>query len=203
MTSESINIKFSLVKLWQIIKALKEFKGHYNKKFNFSKLMEILNVPDSEVDEIIDLLMIFQDLFKIIFKNYYLEENIIDGIRYLLTKKKESREFCNKKEFVGEFQGLQKKIIFEQNEAKLLSDIIYTFKFIERGKGFDLKCNGSEFLKEVKQLKVKHPYLFIGNGNSLFYPSEIALNIGELILSCEIGNRKLEHIEINYNFDFS
>ncbi len=43
----------------QIIDILGQFENNYNKKFNFSKMAQCLRIPNSEIDEIIDLLLNF------------------------------------------------------------------------------------------------------------------------------------------------
>jgi len=84
---------------------------------------------------------------------------------------------------------------------KLFNDIIYVFKFVKRGKGFDIYQNGSELLVNLKQLKVEHPYLFESKGNGIIYPSELGLNLGELIISYNKSNREIKKLTVD-NFTF-
>ncbi|MHA2220103.1 MAG: hypothetical protein ACXACY_29815, partial [Candidatus Hodarchaeales archaeon] len=89
------------------------------------------------------------------------------------------------------------KIRITPKHLNLLSDAIYMFKYVERGKGFDIKTNGSELLSSLKHLLEYHPYLFFANENGLIYPSELGLKLGELILSYKKGNKKVDIVELN------
>ena len=200
MSLESLDNNSALDKLSQIIDALKEFRGHYTKKLNFSGLMEILKISSVHADEFISIIMRFQDLFNLIFKDYNIEKRIIDRQIYLKVCKKNAIQMESKDELRDQ-QVIQKEIIIPQKFVKLLSDLIYIFKFIERGNGFDLNNRDSKFLEDVGKLKDMYPLLFIENGNKLSYPSELALKLGELILSHDISNKKLSHVEIIYKFN--
>jgi hypothetical protein len=134
----------------QIVDYLEKFEDHYDKKFNFSKLAELLNIPSSEVDGVIYLLLNFQEKFETVFKKYQLQKYRTDNQVYLITEKRHEYET----------NPIPNKIEISNSHIALLNDIIYVFKHIKRGKGFDIVRNGSELLGKVKQLKEVHPYLF-------------------------------------------
>ena len=199
MSLESIDNNSALDKLSKIIKALKEFRGHYTKKLNFSGLVKILKISPVHADQFISTVMSFQDLFNLIFKDYILEKRVINRQIYFRVCKKNIIQMGSK-DRLRDQQVIQKEIVIPQKFVKLLSDLIYIFKFIERGKGFNLNNKDSKFLEDVSELKDMHPLLFIENGNKLFYPSELAIKLGELILSHDISNKKLSNVEIVYKF---
>jgi hypothetical protein len=171
----------------QIVDYLGKFEDHYEKKFNFSKLAQLLNIPNSEVDEIIYLLLNFQEKFENVFRKYQLQKYRTNNKVYLITEKR--HEFTT--------QNIPDPIEISSSNIALLNDIIYVFKHIKRGKGFDVVRNGSELLGKVKQLKHKHPYFFISNGNSLVYPSELGSKLGEIIISYNKSNKQLEKVMID------
>ena len=67
---------------------------------------------------------------------------------------------------------------------------------MKRGKGFDVHTNGTDLLKNVKELCDFYPYCFQEQKNGLIYPSEFGLKLGEIILSYKKSNKKIEKIEI-------
>ena len=175
--------------LWvlnQIVDYLGKFEDHYDKKFNFSKLAELLNIPSSEVDDVIYLLLNFQEKFENVFKKYQLQKYRTDNQIYLITEKKH----------VYETSPIPDTIEISDSHIALLNDIVYVFKHIKRGKGFDIVRNGSELLGKVKQLKEVHPYLFESNGSGVVYPSKLGLKLGETIISYNKSNRPLEKVSI-------
>lgn len=171
----------------QIMDYLEKFEEHYEKKFNFSKMTELLNIPKTEVDEIIRLLLNFQDLFENVFKKYRLQKYRTGNQVFLITEKKDENET----------HEIPKTIIITDSHIKLLNDIIYVFKHVKRGNGFDIVKNGSELLAKVKGLRNAHPYLFDSRGNGIVYPSELGLKLGEIIISYNKSNRELHEIQIN------
>ncbi len=191
------NFNSILRKFHQIINALGEFKDRYDKKFNFSKLLEHLRIPSTEVDDLIYFILKMQKQFNTIFKDYELKKKIINRQIYLVSEKK--KPVLHRQDniiFVPENVKLSKE------QAKWLSDIIYLFKFVQKGKGFDLKnSHAPELLKNLKNLKEQHPYLFIKNRNDLTYPTEIALELGSQILSYSKSNKPINNLRVKeFNF---
>lgn len=176
-----------LLVLNQIVDYLGKFEDHYEKKFNFSKLAQLLKIPNSVIDEIIYLLLNFQEKFEIVFNEYKLHKYRVNNHIYLITE----RRCENKKSEIPD------KINIFQLQLTLLNDIIYVFKHIKRGKGFDLIQNGSALLGKLKQLKEAHPYLFESKENGLVYPSELGLKLGEIVISYNKSNKKLEEVNID------
>jgi len=175
-----------------VIDALAGFRDNYTKKFNFTKLMEYLKVPKSEIDDIIYLILNFQDKFNDVFKNHVLEKKVIGGNLYLRAEPKKPNQRLI---FIPEVIKIRHSVL------PIFSDLIYLFKYVKRGKGFDIKKNGTDLLKRIKELQEEHPYLFEINGNGLIYPSELGLKFGELILSFSKNNKEFRDIKIdNYSF---
>ncbi len=71
-----------------IIDALGEFKGYYEKRFNFSKLAEVLGIPKSDIDDVISLILKFQDKFDTVFNDYYLRKPSVGNKIYFTLEKK-------------------------------------------------------------------------------------------------------------------
>lgn len=184
--------------LEQIIDALGEFKNKYDKKFNFSKLISCLNLPESQISDIISLILNFQDKFNSVFKNYYLLEKRTNDKVYLVTKEKPKIQ--GKSERFNQI-----KIKMKKSQARLLSDIVYTFQRVNKGQGFDLSVKDSELLKNLACLNEEHPYLFKSNGNGtkLIYPSKLGLELGNLILSYNKVHKEVKKFKLDdFNFEF-
>ena len=176
-----------------VIDALEGFRDNYAKKFNFSKLMEYLKVPKSEIDGIIYLILNFQDKFNDVFKNYFLKKKINNGILYLITEKKITS--------VQKDIHIPEIINIKQSDLPIFSDLIYLFKYVKRGKGFDIESNGSDLLRNLKKLQRQYPYLFEVKDSGLIYPSELGLKFGELILSFSKNNKEITDLTIDkYSF---
>lgn len=173
----------------QIIDYLSKFEDHYDKKFNFSKLANLLNIPSSEVDEIVYLLLNFQENFEKVFKKYRLLKYRTNNHIYLITEKKSELNKCEIPNFIE----------ISASNITLLNDIIYVFKYIKRGKGFDLIRNGSELLTKIKHLMEVHPFLFESKGKGMVYPSELGLKLGEVVISYNKSNKTLENVIIDNN----
>ncbi len=185
-----------LRKLHQIIKALGEFKDRYDKKLNFSKLIKFLKLNDCDTDEIIYLILSFQEQFTEIFKGHILSRKIINGQTYLVSEKK-LHDYKEKILLIPDTVKLCK------NESKTLSDVTYLFKYVRRGKGFNLDENSTDFIENIKLLRQEHPYFFVKNGNTLIYPSQIALELGNMIQAYNKGNKLLKTITLHKcNFMF-
>ena len=110
---------------------------------------------------------------------------------------------------LGEISEIEKLIVkdeisMEKEHGRRLSDIIYTFKNLRGGKGFDLTKNKNTMIKNLSELQEIYPFLFRINGNDLVYPSEIGLKLGDLILSYNKLNKQVSEVKIEkYNFKFN
>jgi len=168
----------------RIVTVLEKFAGNYGKRLNFTKLARLLNLNPSEVDEIIVLILSFQELFRTTFDEYSIKKEIKDNQIFLITEPKKNNHY------------IPKKIKLSTDNFNLLNDLVYMFKFVKRGKGFDVKTNGSELLSSIKELWNYHPYFFEEHEKGL-YPSEFGLKLGELILSYKKSGKKIEFITLD------
>jgi hypothetical protein len=185
-----------LRKLHQVVLAIEEFKNHYDKKLNVSKLVKFLKLDGINIDELIHLILTFQRQFNEVFKDHILCKKILNGQIYLVPQKK----LHNYKEKI---LVVPETVILEHSESKVLSDVIYLFKHVRRGKGFDLKAHASELVNNIILLKQNHPYFFIKNGNDLVYPSQIALELGTKIHTYHKSNKQVKTLTLhNCNFIF-
>ena len=175
----------------QIVDYLAEFENHYDRKFNFSKLIKLLNIPLSQTDDLIHLLLNFQEKFENVFNKYRIKKFLANNHVYLTTERKNEYEKIDAPQIVQ----------ISSTHIELLNDIIYIFKHVKRGNGFDIVKNGSELLAKVKKLRDKHPYLFDTKGNGIVYPSELGLKLGEIIISYNKSNKKIQTIDVeNHKF---
>ncbi len=172
----------------QILDILGKYSDNYEKKLNFTRLMQHLKIPTSEIDEFVSLILHFQETFEHVFKEYRIKK-----------KRQNSQVFLTVENKIKDKTPRIIKIL--SSHLNLFNDIVYTFKFVKRGKGFDTSKNDSELLTNLKELKIKHPYLFDPHENGVIYPSELGLKFGELIISYNKSNRKIKNMQIeNYTF---
>jgi len=167
----------------QIIDVLEGFEDNYGKKLNFTKLVSLLKIPHVYTDELASLFLKVQNVFENRFKDHQLKKRKENNFVYLFAEKRILRE-----------------IIFTSAQIKLFNDLIYTFRYVKRGKGFDVSKNGTKLLSNLTSLKSEHPYLFEKNNNGLIYPSSFGLKLGDLIISYNKGNKEIKELIIDeYN----
>jgi hypothetical protein len=171
----------------KIVDYLGTFEGYYDRKFNFSKLADLFNIPQSQIDEIVHLLLNFQEKFETVFKKYQLQKYRASNQVYLITEKRSEYKVEVPPEVIE----------ITSSHIKLLNDIIYVFKHVKRGYGFDIVKNGTDLSAKVKELKATHSYLFESKGNGVVYPTELAQKLGELIISYNKSNKSLENVTID------
>ncbi|MHA2036243.1 MAG: hypothetical protein ACW98X_07405 [Promethearchaeota archaeon] len=179
------NVKSNYRNITRVVKILEKFARNYNKRLNITKLAKYLKLNSHELDEIMSLILRFQDLFTTTFESYHIRKKIIDNQIFLLVEPKTQNN------------TIPKKIKLPLNEINLLNDIIYMFKFVKRGNGFDVKANGTELLSNIKEFWDYHPYFFEEHENGLIYPSEFGLKFGELLLSYKKSGKHLETVFID------
>ncbi|MFX1588957.1 MAG: hypothetical protein ACFFC1_12435 [Promethearchaeota archaeon] len=187
VNSTSLNVdhkRISFQLLHQILEVLRKFAQNYDKRLNFSKFAQFLKLTLFELEAVIQVLLEFQELFETTFNKYALRKIIINSKVYLTTEK------------IRSFSIIPSKIRMPKSHINMFNDIIYFFKHVKRGKGFNLYENGTDLLKNVKELCDYYPYFFQEQNNRLIYPSEFGLKLGELILSYNKSNKNIEIIEL-------
>jgi len=172
----------------QVLLALEKFQARKNSLFSLDKLAEYLKLSASELEDVLKLIFRFQQLFSSAFEGYFLCKKWKNNKTYLILKSKSE---------VKDISVLEpKEIEIDRDQVKLLSDIAYYFQHIKIGKGFDLKRNGTELSRKVKELKKSHPYFFESKGNGLVYPSKLAVEAGNLTRSYDRSKRSFSQLEI-------
>ena len=175
-------------RLNQVLLALEKFQVRKNSLFSLDKLAEYLKLSASELEDVLKLIFRFQQLFSSVFEGYFLCKKWKNDRTYLVLKPKSE---------VKDGSVLEpKEIEITRDQVKLLSDIAYFFQRVKIGKGFDLKRNGTELSRKVKELKRSHPYFFESKGNGLVYPSKLAVDAGNLILSYDRSKRSFSRLTI-------
>ncbi|MFX0139454.1 MAG: hypothetical protein ACFFDN_37785 [Candidatus Hodarchaeota archaeon] len=154
-----------------------------------SKLARLLALSNGEIDQILSLLLSFQEIFIGVFKNYHLKKVRTGNQLYLVCIKKEG---TTSKEI-----EIPKIVRFSTSQLKLFNDIIYVFKFVKRGKGFNVSKNCSDLLTNIRRLKTQHPYLFTSHEDGIIYPSEFGLKLGELIISYNKSNKQFKELTVD------
>lgn len=176
----------------QILSALEKFQVRKNSLFSLDKLAEYLKLSVGELDAVLDVIFRFQELFHYVFEGYVLCKKWKNDKTYLILKLKSEVKDPSILEL--------KEIEIDRDQIKLLSDIVYFFRRVKIGKGFNLKRNGTELSKKVKELKKIHPYFFESKGNGLVYLSKLAVEAGNLILSYDRSKKSFSKLQIGEYF---
>ena len=175
-----------------VIDALGEFKDRYDKKFNISELSKYLVIPKGDIDSLITVILNFQEKYETVFKNYHLKKRIVNNKFYVTAERKAEDPF----NAPTNDSTIPNEVTLTRDHAKLLSDMIYIFQHVKRGKAFNLNSSDSALLKNLKVMNGTHPYLFYCNGNGLIYPTELGLQLGNLIHSYNKSNKKIKNLVI-------
>lgn len=186
------NFSHFIEMLNHVVDALGEFKHRYDKKFNVSELSKYLRIPKADINDLVSLILNFQEKYETVFNNYRLKKKNINNKVYLIAERISEKQL----DPAEKIPTIPNEINLKRDHAKLLSDIIYIFQHVKRGKAFDLNCSDSNLLKNLKIMKDTHPYLFFYNGNGLIYPSELGLQLGNLIHSYNKSNKKIKNLVI-------
>ncbi len=186
----------SLKKINIIINALEAYKGNYNKKFNFEKLIESLSIPISEREDVLEIILKFQHLFQSTLRNHKLIPYKINNSLYFITE-----NYKDGQVIIREEENIRKKkeIILDQKDLNNLNNMIYIFKHVNRGKAFNLEKKNSDLIKNIKRFLKIYPDLFCTSEINQIYPSKLGIELGEIINSYFKCNRIFEDIVIeNY-----
>jgi hypothetical protein len=168
-----------------ILDILGEFENNYERRLNFSKLVELLKIPKSEIDGLINLVLHFQEKFNYVFIDYKIQKIRVNGDVYLTVKKKNSNK-----------AKIPLKITISRAQLEQFNDIFYTFKYVKRGGGFDITKNRTKISTYLKKLNEGYPYLFEEKANGLIYPSNFGIKLGDLIISYNKSNRAINILNI-------
>ena len=182
--AQSVKIK----QLHQIVSALEKFQTRKNNLFSLDKLANYLNLSEQDLEEVLELVFRFQNLFNSVIADFILCKKRRNDKSYLILKSKSevsSREYPELKE-----------VEINQTQVNLLSDVVYYFQHVKIGKGFNVIRNKTELSKKVKQLNRSHPYFFEHRGNGLIYPSKIAVKAGRLIQSYNRSKKAISKLQI-------
>lgn len=180
--------RVKIKQLFQVISALEKFQTRKNSLFSLEKLSTYLNLSDRELNEILKLVFRFQMLFNSAFENYILFKKWKNNKNYLVLKLKS--------EVKTPITNEPKEIEIDQEQVRVLNDIVYYFLHVKIGKGFDIKQNNTELSKKVRKLKRSHPYFFEYRGNGLIYPSKLAVETGKLISFYNKSKKLITQLEV-------
>jgi len=180
------SVKFK--QLNQIISALERFQTRKNSLFSLDKLASYLNLSERDLEEVLELVFRFQNLFNSVISDFVLCKKWKNDKYYLMLKPKS--------EVLSQDLSDLKEVEINQTQVNLLSDVIYYFQHIKIGKGFNVNRNTTELSKKVKQLNRSHPYFFEHRGNGLIYPSKLAVEAGKLIQSYNRSKKTISKLKI-------
>ena len=106
----------------------------------------------------------------------------------------------------GESVNLSSEVKSEVISLKIsdyesLSDIIYLFKNIRKGKGFEINADpANSLIQKILNLFERHPYFF-RKLNGFAYPSELGYKLGVEALSFKRSNQIPENLSVlDYHF---
>ena len=174
--------------LHQIVSALERFQTRKDSLFSLDKLTNYLNLSERDLEEMLELVFRFQNLFNSVIPDFVLCKKWRNAKTYLILKSKSE----------GSSQDLSdlKEVEINKTQMNLLSDIIYYFQHVKIGMGFNVNRNKTELSKKVKQLNRSHPHFFEHRGNGLIYPSKLAVEAGKLIQSYNRSKKTISKIQI-------
>ena len=180
------SVKFK--QLHQVISALEKFQTRKKSMFSLEKLASYLQLSIGELNEILELVFRFQNLFSSVFEDFYLFKKWKNNKTYLVLKLKSEV----KKSITNEL----KEIEIGQGQVRVLNDIVYYFLHVKIGKGFNIKQISTELSKKVRELKRFHPYFFEYRGNGLIYPSKLAVDTGKVISFYNKSKKLITQFEV-------
>ena len=180
------NIKIK--QLNQIVSALKRFQTRKNSLFSLDKLAIYLNLSERDLEEVLELVFQFQNLFNSVISDFVLRRKWRNDKYYLILKPKSE---VSKQDLFD-----MKEVEINQTQVNLLSDIIYYFQHVKIGKGFNVNRNTTELSKKVKQFNRSHPFFFEHRGNGLIYPTKLAVETGMIIQSYNRSKKSISKLQI-------
>lgn len=90
-----------------------------------------------------------------------------------------------------------KQIQFSKKEILVWNDIIYTFRHIRRGKGFDPLDISSELSEDIQSFYYEYPFLFMVGERGDIYPSELGFKLGMKVYTYLRMNRLPDELRID------
>ena len=123
--------------LHKIISTLEKFQTRKNSLFSLDKLAQYLNMTERELEEALELLFRFQALFSSIFEGLILLKKWKNDKTYLVLKPKSEVEHINLIE--------PKEIEIDNDQVKILIDVVYYFQHLKIGKGFNINKNAKPY----------------------------------------------------------
>ena len=174
--------------LHKIISALEQFQLRKTSLLSLDKVSNYLNLSEQELEDVLDLLFRFQALFNSKLAGFMLVKKWKNGKTYLTLK--------SLSEVANIDMVKSKEIEISKEQTELLNDIIYYFQHVKIGQGFNLKTNKTELSKKVKQFNRSYPFFFEHRGNSLIYPSKLAVEAGKLIQSYKKSKKTISKLKI-------
>ena len=174
--------------LHKIVSALEKFQTRKNSLFSLDKFANFLNMSERDLEEVLELVFRFQNLFNSVISGFVLCKKWRNDKSYLVLK--------SKSEVSNQDLSDLKEVEISQTQVNLLSDVIYYFQHIKIGKGFNINRNNTELSKKVKQLNRSHSYFFEHRGNGLIYPSKLAIEAGKLIQSYNRSKKTISKLQI-------
>ncbi len=174
--------------LHQIVSALEKFQTRKNSLFSLDKLANFLNMSGRDLEEVLELVFRFQNLFNSVISGFVLCKKWREDKCYLILKPKSEVS-------IHDLSDL-KEVEINRTQVNLLSDIIYYFQHVKIGKGFNINRNTTELSKKVKHFNRSHPFFFEHRGNGLIYPSKLAVEAGMIIQSYHRSKKAISKLEI-------
>ena len=164
-----INSSDLVYRVHDLISTLKPLKNKPNFQLNVANFGACYKLSNEQIGVLVDLVLQFQSLILDDFKGYRIQSEWRNGMTYLSLVPLIHKNKCSPK---------LKQINLSSKQARNLLDLTYMYQHVKIGKGFDPKLVQSDLCQKAKELHKTHPYLMEKNGNSLLYPTSLAIKIG-------------------------
>jgi hypothetical protein len=167
--------------LKKVLTALERLSSSAHSYLNLNKLAIALSLSPVEMGELVEFILQLQKFFSAIPPRMRLSKVRKNNAWYLTFNPQTESLDCTE---------LQLSIA----DCNALNDLIHYFKHVSKGKGFDIRFPSTNFLLKIKKLKKVHPYFFESRGNGLFYPTSLALSLGDVLERYNRTNRTVSTI---------
>jgi hypothetical protein len=181
-----INSSDLVYRVHDLISALKPLKQKPNCQLNMANFGTCYKLSNEQLTALVDLVLQVQTLFLDDFQGYRIQSEWRNGTTYLNLAPLEKDHFFN-----------PKHIKLSSIQAKNLLDLTYVYQHVKIGKGFDPKLVQSELCQKAKELHETLPYLMEKNGNSLLYPTQLAIKIGSELRIYAKLNRTMNTLTVD------
>ena len=177
-----------------LVDALMGFKDNPGKRLNITKLGKYLRFSPSEIEDSVELILKIQTYVDKILKGYEVEKVTQGASVYLKLRAKSDDDAPSLP--IGSSPSPPEELTMSDTYKQCFNDLIYVFKRVKKGSGFDVSNPNKDLINKLLLLKEKYPPLFERRENGLIYPSKVGMKLGEAIITSNKTNRELREVSI-------